>query len=200
MFFDDIGSPWPIHDCSYKGTIRRQASGAPSNSGPSYWPSLLGVSIIRGGSQRNGLLPGFRRSTDSIDTNLVRRAREATNLNREIMRIEPIGEKAIEIVGVVRELASPDLAKRYNLSRGNIGFNQLSKLLGDADPIQVTLFIDEFAVDSAAVDYMSYTFLAPRARNARKFHKGNVLQASLMPIEILGAGRLWKANALERLI
>jgi len=199
VFFDDLGPPWPLHACYYGGSGGGTTNGGPQNDGPSYWRAIPGVSIIRDGRRRTGLLPGLESGGESMDPGFVRRAHDARNLNREIMRIEPLSSTTVDVVGVVQERAQPDLATRYKLQRESLGYSQLVKQIGQADPTQLTVYVDEFAIDPAAIDFLSYTFLCPEKPIGKDFRKGAVIQVRLESVEVIGVGRFWKAIDLERL-
>ena len=199
MFFDDLGPPWPLHSCYYGGPGGGSTGGGPTTTGPSYWRALPGISIIRDGRRRSGLLPGLEPGEQSMDPGFIRRARDAQNPNRETMRIEPLGSKAAEIIGVVRERAQPDLAKRYKLERNSLGYSQLVQEIGEADPVQFTVLVDELAADPAAVDFFSYTFLSPKNKIGKEFRKGAAIRVKLRPVDVLGVGSFWKATDMERL-
>ena len=191
VFFEELGPPWPVHDC--------QDRRGEADTRPSSWPSIIGVSVLRGGQNRGDLLPGLGRSSQSIDSTIVRRISDNQNRIREIMRIEPLGPAPVQIIGVVQARGQPDLSKRYKMPRTAIGYDLLTKQIGDAEPLQFTVFVDELASDPAAVDYFSYTFLCPRHQVDRRVSKGAIIQVSLVPIDVLGVGRLWCAKTIERL-
>jgi hypothetical protein len=134
-----------------------------------------------------------------MDPGFIRRARDAQNPHRETMRIEPFGSNAVEVIGIVRERAQPDLAKRFRLERNSLGYSQLVQKIGEADPIQYTVIVDELAADPAAVDFFSYTFLSPNNKFSREFRKGAAIQVKLRPVDVIGVGRFWKATDMERL-
>ena len=200
VFFDDLGPPWPLHGCYYGGPGGGATAGSPPSTGPSYWRALPGISIIRRGSRHTGLLPGLRTGTESIDPAVVHRVREGQNRNREIMRIEPLGSRSLQVVGVVHDRAQPNLANRHNLQRNSIGYSQLVKQIGDADPVQLTVLVDELVADPAAIDFFSYTFLIPRRKINKRFRRGAIIQAHLQPIDVIGVGKFWKATTVECLV
>ena len=115
------------------------------------------------------------------------------------MRVDPMGSTLVQVIGVVQACGQPDLPKRYNMPRNALGYGLLAKEIGDAEPLQFTVFVDELASDPAAVDFFSYTFLCSRNQVNRKVSKGAVVQVSLQPIDVLGVGRLWCAKQIERL-
>ena len=190
VFFDELGPPWPIHDCRTRG----------NNVAP-YSPSTLkipiGVDVLRYNQNSTGLLPGWQHGSDFIDPELVKRVNESQILARDTMRIEPIGRRTAEIVGVVRERSKPDLARQHRLERSSIGFRDLANTIGDADPVQLTVQVDELPGDPDAIDYLSYTFLLPRKLAGQDISRGTVIQARLAPMETLSGIRLWVAQEIE---
>ena len=111
-----------------------------------------------------------------------------------------MGSTEAEIVGVVRELSRPDLARRHGLERNSIGFDILAKVIGDANPMQLTVQVDELTVDPDAIDYSSYTFLLPRNLDTLGIDRGAVIRAWLAPKETLNNIRVWLAQEIEILI
>lgn len=199
VFFDELGSPWPIHRCGPSAPSADSGGRAPY-AGPSSWGSAIGVNIFVDHPGSIDLLTGWRRGTDSVDPALLKRVRESGNRHREILRIDPSGTRPVDLVGVVREFTPrPNLAKRYGLERGSIGYQQLARRLGDADPAQVTLFVDELAEDPAAIDYSGYTFLCRRELAGQEVRPGALIAVRLAPQEVLGLGWFWVARTLERL-
>ena len=120
-------------------------------------------------------------------------------MTRDIMKIEPIGDRPINIVGVVQQRSQPDLARRYRLDRNSIGFGELTKVIGEADPAQLTVFVDELSDDPAAIDYFSYTFLLPKRHAGKSIGKNTVIKAWLVPVYILGIGKIWLAKNIEQM-
>ena len=167
VFFDELGEPWPVHDC-VGGRHRPRGTAGSDYEGPSSWGTMLDVSILRGTPPRTDLLPELRSGRQLIDPEIVLRARESRSRQRDTMAIEAMGSIAVEVVGVVQHRSDPDLAKRYQLGRDSIGFTHLANRIGDTDPVQITLRVDEIATDPAAIDYFSYTFLCPRNQVGKK--------------------------------
>ncbi len=115
------------------------------------------------------------------------------------MKIEPLSSEVAEIVGIVRERSTSDLEKRHRLAHNSIGFQDLAKTIGDADPVQLTVTVDELATDPAAIDLMGYSFLIPRHATGKDIVKYVVINAVLVPIETLGGIRIWLAREVQRL-
>ena len=130
-------------------------------TGPSSWGATIGINILGGRQGAYDLLPGLRGGKDSIAPAITKRVLGSGNLARETMRIDPLGSSPVEITGVVRQWSQPDLARRFSVGRDSIGFEQLTRAIGDADPVQITVHVDELADDESAIDFFSYTFVAP---------------------------------------
>ena len=192
VLFDDLGPPWPVHDC------RSQSRGAALHV-PSSINTSSRVHLYRGGPGGSDLLPGWQRGGDSIDLAIVARVSESQSVTREIMRIEPHGSINAEIVGIVRERLQPDLANRYGLARNSIGFIDLADTIGDADPVQLTVLVDELSDDPAAIDFSAYTFLMPQNLDAPGIRRNAIIRARLTPVVALNGIRLWLAREIELL-
>lgn len=191
--FDELGPPWPKHHC-----------GAPTPNPAPYQPSSVGtpsgVNLYHTGNNSSGLLPGLLSGSDFIDPALVKRVNESQNIARDTIPIKPIGSVDTKITGIVRELSRPDLARRHGLQRNSVGFIQLTKIIGDPDPIQLTVQVDELPNDPDAIDYSGYTFLSPRNLNTRGLTRGAVISASLTPQETLNGIKFWLAPQIEIII
>ena len=196
VFFDEPGDPWPIHDCVGEHPQPRGTAGF-DYEGPSSWGAMIDILIIRGSTPRSDLLPELRSGRQSIDPGIVLRARESSSRQRDTMAIEAMGSVPVQVVGVVQHRSASDLAKRYQLGRDSIGFAHLANRIGDTDPVQITVRVDEIATDPAAIDYFSYTFLCPRNEVGKKVRTNVVLQARLDPVEVLGVGKVWRAKTVE---
>ena len=193
VLFDELGPPWPMHDCRTQNQSTTPYK--PSNVG-----APIGVSVYRRSHNPTGLMYGWRNGKDSIDPALARRANESQNLTRNTVAIEPIGSIDAEFIGVVRERLNPDLAQRQGLGRNSIGFRDLVRAIGDADPVQLTVQVDELPNDPAAIDYSGYTFLLPRKLAPRDIERGALILARLSPVEALGGiSRVWLAREIELL-
>ena len=193
VLFDELGPPWPRHDC-----------GTPNHNPAPYQPSsigsLSGVNVYRRGHDSSGLLPGLQSAADFIAPDVVKRVKESQNMARDTMSIEPIGSTNAEIIGIVREISRPNLARRHGLDRNSVGFSELAKIIGDPDPVQITVQVDELPNDPDAIDYSGYTFLSPRNLNTRGITKGAVISASLTPQETLNGIKFWLGQKIEIII
>ena len=196
VFFDELGEPWPVHYC-VGGHHRPRGTAGPDYEGPSSWGSTRDVSTLRGTARRADLLPELRSGTQSIDPEIVLHVRESQSRQRDTMAIDAMGSIPIQVVGVVQHRSAPDLAKRYQLGRDSIGFAHLASRIGDTDPVQITVRVDEIATDPAAIDYFSYTFLCPRSQVGKSVRTNVVLQARLDPVEVLGVGKVWLTQSVE---
>ena len=193
VLFDELGPPWPMHYC-----------GTPNPNPAPYQPSNVGapsgVNIYRRSHYSSGLLPGLQSAADFIAPDVVKRVKESQNMARDTFPIEPIGSTNAEIIGIVRELSRPNLARRHGLDRNSVGFSQLADIIGDADPVQLTVQVDELPNNPGAIDYSGYTFLSPRNPDARNLTRGAVISASLTPQETLSGIKFWLARKIEIII
>ena len=176
-----------------------RSGGGTSYDGPSSWGSTLGINDYLVGECTRSSPRGFRPGEDSVDQALTKRVRESENRSRNTMKIVPLGSEVANIVGVVRERSTPDLEKRYRLPRNSIGFQHFSKTIGDADPRQFTVIVDELATDPAAIDIMSFSFMIPRQMVGKDIVRNVVINAVLVPVEALSGTRVWLARELQRL-
>ena len=116
---------------------------------------------------------------------------------RETVSIEPIGTRPADVMGIVQARSRPDLAKRFGIGRGSIGFNEFDRTIGDSDPEQITMQVDELAGNPDAIDFSSYTFLCRRDKVDRSLRRGSVIRVRLAPVEVLGLSKLWLASSAE---
>ncbi len=89
VFFDDLGHPWPIHDCDAswaRGLRRRQ-----DDSG--------GITV-----QLTREITVARPPDGTIDTTVVSRARRSQSQQDPIVAIKPRGSEEVTLVGILREL------------------------------------------------------------------------------------------------
>ena len=202
VYFDELGSPWPLHGC-YTDDNDDDAPGQPTvdarPSGLQAWSSLRGVTSSAEDPLRSGLLPGLRRGLERVDAGIINRVREAVDTPRETMRIDPYGARAEDIVGSLQDLHSIDVNQRYGLQTNTLGHRHLVNEFVDSDLMQLTVLVDELARDPAAIDLLSFTFLASRRNLSQRLQQGIIVRAHIVPTEIMGIGRLWRANAVEQL-
>lgn len=193
VLFDDLGPPWPMHHC-----------GTPNPNPAPYQPSSVGapsgVNVYSKGHDSSGLLPGLQSAADFIAPDVVKRVNESQNMARDTIPIDAIGSTDDEIIGIVREVSRPNLARRHQLERNSIGFIELAKIIGDPDPIQITVQVDDLPNDPDAIDYSGYTFLSPRKSDTRGLTRGAVISASLTPQETLNGIKFWLARKIEIII
>lgn len=111
VFFDELGPPWPLHDCdtSWVRGLKRTVSA----SGAITVQLSHGVSITRPAA------------SFAVDAGLLSNAkRHATGRSAPdpITAVKPSSEEPIHIVGVVREIIkSKSPYKHYGVAEGTIG-------------------------------------------------------------------------------
>lgn len=94
VFFDELGPPWPLHDCDTSWT--RNLKKTTDRSGRITVELAPGISITRPPERDFG-----------IDDTLAARARASSKAQKPdpFVAVEPRGEKSRLIIGVVREVA-----------------------------------------------------------------------------------------------
>ena len=146
VFFDDLGIPWPKHNCH--NAARKWARRLPktvSKDGAVSVEIAPGITVRRPGESHD--------DTWNIDPDLVTKTeREAKSRDQNpIESVSPGVETPLEITGVVREVIRlVDVFKRFKLARTAMNAAFL-RMLGTGDWSQITIH------DLKAVIY-SYTF------------------------------------------
>ncbi len=196
VFFDDLGYPWPIHDCgaSRVGTSG-SGSSAPRPSGRMAWSSLTGVTFSKQ-DPNYGLLPGMKRFNGSIDEGISGRVKRTDPVLRETMRMDPIGDRQEELLGVVSDIHHMALGERFAIGADTVGAEMIVKQLGRLDVTQITILVDDIDVDPEAVDLMSYTAWWPE-NVSEALAIGDVVRAAVLPKDIWGIGRRWVVDSLK---
>lgn len=192
VLLDNLGPPWSKHDCRTQN--RPTAPYAPSGVNT---PS--GVNVFRASPNSTGLLPQWRHSAEYLDPAMTKRVTDSRYQYRNTQRIDPLGSTDAEFVGLVLERLRPDLARRYRLPRNSIGFIHLANIISAADPVQLTVQVDELSLDPAAIDFSGYTFLLPPNLDAPGIDRGALVCARLTPVEAMDGTRLWLAQEIELL-
>ncbi len=193
VFFDALGSPWPLHNCFVRNTRASNLTPAkPRPSGKSALTTLAGVSFS---VQRpnHGLLSGLFRG---IDGEIVQRIKSNAPSLRDTVKMEPLGSGQETLIGVVSDIHTLSLIDRFDIGADTIGANLLEQQLGTLNVTQVTILVDDIAIDPAAEDFMSYTAWCSEDVS-EALTVGSVVNATILVEDILKIGRRWVAKSLE---
>lgn len=190
ILFDDLGPPWPQHRC---GDDLPDPSYNPSDA--DIYRAMQGVTeSVR--SKDYDLLPGMKRFSGSIDASIVDRVGRSESKTRDIMRIEPMGRPEKHI-GVVAQVGAVSLTDRHGVAPDSPGARQAAKIVGGLTVAQMTIHVDEIAIDPDAEDILSYTIWVNSQGLPKSLAEGAIVSVAIRPIDILGVGMKWVADKLD---
>lgn len=190
ILFDDLGPPWPQHRC---GDDLPDPSYNPSDA--DIYRAMQGVTeSVR--SKDYDLLPGMKRFSGSIDASIVDRVRRSQSKTRDIMRIEPMGRPEKHI-GVVAQVGAVSLTGRHGVASDSLGARQAAEILGGLTVTQLTIHVDEIAIDPDAEDILSYTIWLNSQGLPKSLAEGAIVSVAIRPITIFGIGDRWVADELD---
>ena len=195
VFFDALGSPWPLHHCFVRGSgVPGSAPHGPRPSGKTALSTLRGVSFSKEDPNYD-LLPGMTRFSGDLGDDIVRRIGARTaDTPRETMRIDPLGNQEEELLGRVSDVRRFSLEDSPYFETGTIGAVMVEQQLGSMNVTQITVLVDES--DRDVVDLLSYSVWCPE-NTVPLPPEGAIVSARVMPQDVLGIGRKWVAKALE---
>ncbi len=176
VLFDELGRPWPIHDCETSWTRRlvrrRDATGG------------ISVEISEG-------VTAYRPPDGAIDESVAQAARRRQNKPDPIVRMEPKDDTDVQIVGVLREKRiDVDVYRSLGLPQTSMSAGFLGVLATD-NWSRVTLHCQ-----SHENQILSYTAWAPTEMLAFEIRTGMTLQATLTQ-QAVPAGSEWICDSLE---
>ena len=190
VLFDYLGPPWPQHRCG------------DDLSDPSYNPSDADIYRAMQGVTESvrpknyDLLPGMKRFSGSIDASMVDRVRRSESKTRDIMPIEPMG-RPDKHIGVVAQVGEVSITDRYGIVPDSPGARQAAKILGGLTVTQLTIHVDEIAIDPDAEDILSYTIWCNPQGLPKSLAEGAIVSVAIRPITIFGIGDKWVADKLD---
>ena len=115
------------------------------------------------------------------------------------MRVDPMGGEEAHI-GTVTHLGRVSLEKRFGIASDSMGARMIYDFLGSSDISQITILVDELAVDPDAEDLMSYTFWCSAERLPESLADNDLIIVTMSPVDFMGVGMTWVANAVEWLL
>jgi hypothetical protein len=172
VFFEELGEPWPVHDC-------RSTSGS---DGSTFGLDPVTASVlVRAHARRNGLavpsLP-WERATMPV-------AREHAI---PIARTDPVAKAKASIVGVVREVSDADgTARRLGVKAGSLLDRQV---LRHFPPVTVQLTVHVGGLEAGQL--LSYTlWIAPELLAGNMPSPGDVV--------VQGLAAAWVGERMSRI-
>lgn len=182
VFFDQLGSPWPEHDCGFSRSDQRWAQERPKrklNDGGICVEISEGVTAIRRGESGG-------RSWD-IDPEVAEIARqEAKSRESDPIQSVPPGENwEVDIIGVVRELdRRVDAYQRLKLPQTALSKSFLGDL-GSGLWGRVTIHV----LDSVIYSYSAWIPASLLSADGLKL--GVTVSVTLQRLDVFGKAREW---------
>lgn len=190
VLFDYLGPPWPQHRC---GDDLPDPTHNPTDA--DIYRAMQGVTeSVR--SKDYDLLPGMKRFSGSIDASIVDRVGRSESKTRDIMRIEPMGRPEKHI-GVVAQMGAVSITDRYGIAPDSPVARQAAEILGGLTVAQMTIHVDEIAIDPDAEDILSYTIWVNSQGLPKSLAEGAIVSVAIRPVTIFGIGDKWVADKLD---
>ena len=181
VFFDELGPPWPRHDCetSWARHLMRRKN----------LDGSIVVEISEG--------VRVRRTPESfvVDQAVISRTVKAKKQDEPIIAIKPDdSESNVDIVGFVREkYAKKEVFKDLNITRGSFGAEMIGPL-SDGEWGKITIH----APSLTKRVYHSYTFWVPTEKiNHPRNARGVTVNAKLKRLNVPKGPSIWICNHYE---
>lgn len=188
VFFDSLGPPWPIHECSPEHRYA-QAESILGKEGLARAMSRFMMTPLNWGSE-SGV-------EERYSQQVIQRKRQPAPPRPRLVRQDPAPGRTVAAVGRLREVA-PRIDVHQVLAvpaDSVIGF-QLLGTLAQEDHARITLHTGDLSKE----DGQSYTCLVPHRllRTAGAAH-GDQVFFSLHALDIPGVRCVWVCDAIEGL-
>ncbi len=185
VFFDELGPPWPIHDCekSWARGLRRFTD----DNGDTVVELKPGITVTRSFAKP---------ASFKVDRSVISKAQRAKGKKAQdpIVAVEPERELRESPIGILREIKPwADPIKAYRLpdtapgraSLGSIGKQKVGKIT--------------MHVPYPTEDYIeSFTFWIPaKLLRDRRLERGVTVAVDLKRIQIIGCGYAWFCDSFE---
>lgn len=173
VFFDELGAPWPKHQCH------------------GYLNSLIetyGREVIERGMAVMMMTPGIEPSyARQVQQDYEQEVRQPAP-KKDIIRRDPVHGAREDVVGIVRELVdSVNVFKRLGTSDNPIS-RAILRSLAKAQCVQITIHTGALA----STDNHSYTFLVDKQLLMQQsFVKGTLIRCQLRSLVVPGWKPIW---------
>lgn len=186
MLFDELGEPWPRHDCKLL-PLDRKIEIADRRVGRDATERYLAAQMtaVR-------IDAGYADRIREAFTEASRRPRYAKPAGREILREDPNAGGTATETGFVRELLPDvDVYRKHDVPKTPIGAASLGELASGAYA-QITIHTAALGEE----DDFSYTFLVARRMLAEAgVRKGDLVRCQLRGARILARDPVWATGS-----
>ncbi len=186
VFFDDLGAPWPIHDCeeSWARGLKRYTD----ENGDTVVELKPGITVTRSFAR-----PGSFKVEQSVVSKAL--APKRAKAPDPIVAIEPERELSESHVGVLREIrASVDPVKAFGMANTAMGRASLGGI-GKEEMGRITVHVPYPEEDFYTESFTSW--IPARLLRDRRLRRGAKVAVDLESIRIVGRGYAWFCDNLE---
>jgi len=187
LFFDELGPPWLRHNCpEYLATLGTRPPQPPE------MPTAIQLAATIMRPKRDH--PAF-----DVEPSYLRKMREHSEAEqqnrRDELRMDPPPRQGLKDMGQVRDLAEKiDIYKQLDMFKSNPMSHAFLGELAREPMTQIVLLVDDPEQD----DYETYSCYIPRRLlKSAGVIRGDVVNFSIKPVEVLGKGRFWLCTELE---
>lgn len=185
VFFDELGSPWPIHDCdeSWARGLRRFTD----DNGDTVVELKPGITVTRSFANP---------ASFKVEQSVISKAQRAKRKKKQdpIVPIEPERELSESHIGILREIRSHgDPVKAFRVPDTTMGRASL-RSIGKQEVGKITVH-----VPYPTEDYIeSFTSWVPaKLLRDRRIKRGVTVAVDLKSISIVGRGYAWYCDSLK---
>lgn len=185
VFFDELGSPWPIHDCekSWARGLRRFTE----DNGDTVVELKPGITVTRSFAKP---------ASFKVEQSVISKA-QPTKKNKApdpIVPIEPERELSESHIGILREIRScADPLKAFRLADTSIGRASL-RSIGKQEMGKITVHVP-YPTEDYIESFTSW-IPVPLLRD-RRIKRGVTVALDLQRIHIVGRGYTWFCDSLD---
>jgi hypothetical protein len=185
VFFDELGSPWPVHDCeeSWARGLRRFTD----DNGDTVVELKPGITVIRSLAKP----ASFR-----VEKSVISKAKPAKRMKAPdpFVAIEPERELSESHIGILREVRPHvDPVKAFRVPDTSIGRASL-RSIGKQEMGKITVHVP-YPTDDYIESLTSW--IPAKVLRDRRIQRGVTVALDLERIQIMGRGYAWFCTSLE---
>ena len=185
VLFDELGEPWPVHDCEFSRSDQR-------------WAQSRKKTRLRDGGLQVELSDAVTATRPSLAPPSERRhgtgasaeQKPHASFQQAIESVPPGADWTVEVAGIIRELdPAVDVYRRLKLARSALGAAFLQEL-GDGHWGAVTIH----ARDSVVYSYTAW--IPAQLLRTTGIHKRAMVSATLRRLDVPTKARVWVCDAI----